>query len=101
MEFEEAVRKRIMIRRYDECKQISDEIIMKLIRKAHRAPSAGHTQVQEFIILKESVTKSKLRKAAVNQEYIEKARVFIVVCYNTSPYVAHYGRLAKEFYSIL
>ena len=101
MEFEEAVRKRIMIRRYDECKQISDEIIMKLARKAHRAPSSSHTPVQEFIILKESVTKSKLRMAAVNQEYIEKAPVLIVLCSNTSPSVVHYGRPAKEFYSIV
>jgi nitroreductase len=101
MEFEEVVRKRRMIRQYDEGKQISDEIIMKLIRNAHRAPSAGHTQVQEFIIVKDPETKSKLRMAAVNQEYVEKAPVLIVVCSNVSRSVARYGRRAKEFYSII
>jgi nitroreductase len=56
---------------------------MKLIRNAHRAPSAGHTQVQEFIIVKDPTIKKKLRKAAVSQEYVEKAPVLIVVCSNT------------------
>ena len=48
MDFDEVVSKRKMIRQYDTQRQISDEIVMKLIRNAHRAPSAGHTQVQEF-----------------------------------------------------
>ena len=73
MDFDEVIRKRKMIREYDHGKQISDKIIMKLIRNAHRAPSAGHTQVQEFIIVKDPAIKKKLTKAAVSQEYVEKA----------------------------
>jgi nitroreductase len=69
-----------MIRGYDEGKQISDEIIMKLIRNAHRAASTDHTQVQEFIFMNDPTMKSKLRMAAVNQEYIEKAPVLVVAC---------------------
>jgi nitroreductase len=42
MDFNEVIRKRKMIREYDS-KQVSDETIKKLIRNAHRAPSAGHT----------------------------------------------------------
>jgi nitroreductase len=79
MDFDEVIRKRKMVREYDQSKQISDKIIMKLIRNAHRAPSAGHTQVQEFIIVKDPAIKKKLRKAAVSQEYVEKAPVLIVV----------------------
>ena len=73
MDFDEVIRKRKMVREYDHGKQISDKIIIKLIRNAHRAPSAGHTQVQEFIIVKDPTIKKKLRKAAVSQEYVEKA----------------------------
>jgi nitroreductase len=73
MDFDKVVRKRKMIREYDLDKQIPDETIRKLIINAHRAPSAGHTQVQEFIIVKDISIKKKLRKAAVNQEYVEKA----------------------------
>jgi|SRR5215217_599017 nitroreductase len=77
MDFDEVVKRRKMIREYDlNRQQIPDKIITKLIRNAHRAPSAGHTQVQEFIVVKDSSTKKKLRMAAVNQEYIEQAPLF-------------------------
>ena len=102
MDFDEVVRKRKMIREYDlDRQQIPDEIITKLINNAHRAPSAGHTQVQEFIIVKDISIKKKLRKAAVNQEYVEKAPVLIVVCSNTSRSVGRYGSRGREFYSIV
>jgi nitroreductase len=101
MDFDEVIRKRKMVREYDQSKQISDKIIMKLIRNAHRAPSAGHTQVQEFIIVKDPAIKKKLRKAAVSQEYVEKAPVLIVVCSNTSRSISRYGNRAKQFYSII
>jgi nitroreductase len=52
MDFNEVIRKRKMIGEYDS-KQVSDEIIRKQIRNADSAPSAGHTQVQEFIIVKD------------------------------------------------
>src|ERR671922_2014841 len=102
MDFDQVVRKRKMIREYDlDRQQIPDEIITKLIKNAHRAPSAGHTQVQEFIIVKDISIKKKLRKAAVNQEYVEKAPVLIVVCSNTSRSIGRYGSRGKEFYSII
>ena len=59
MDFDEVVSKRKMIRQYYTQRQIPDEIIMKLIRNAHRAPSAGHTQVQEFVIVKNPTIKKK------------------------------------------
>jgi nitroreductase len=62
MDFNDVVRKRKMIREYDS-KQVSDEIIRKLIRNAHGAPSAGHTQVQEFIIQPELLSRISLNSA--------------------------------------
>src|ERR671939_1630725 len=102
MDFDEVVKRRKMIREYDlNRQQIPDKIITKLIKNAHRAPSAGHTQVQEFIIVKDSSTKQKLRKAAVNQEYVEQAPLLIVVCSNTSRSIGRYGSRGREFYSII
>ncbi|MFL6406201.1 MAG: nitroreductase family protein [Nitrososphaeraceae archaeon] len=102
MDFDEVVRRRKMIREYDSIRQqIPDQLITKLIKNAHRAPSAGHTQVQEFIIVKDASTKKKLRKAAVNQEYVENAPLLVVVCSNTSRSVGRYGSRGREFYSIV
>src|SRR5688500_2988766 len=100
MDFEDVVRKRKMVRRYKQNLRLSEKTITKLIRNAHTAPSAGHTQVQEFIIVKEPVIKKKLRAAAVDQEYVEDAPLLIVVCSNTSRSVGRYGIRGTEFYSI-
>jgi nitroreductase len=101
MEFEQVLRKRRMIREYDPDKQIPDKIIRKLLRNADRAPSAGHTQVQEFVIVKDPTTKKKLREVAVDQEYVEEASTLIIVCSNTSRSEKCYGRRGREFYSII
>jgi nitroreductase len=101
MDFDEVLRKRKMIREYDIGTSISDKMIMKLIENAHRAPSAGHTQVQEFVIVRNPSIKKKLRKVAVNQEYVENAPVLIVVCSNISRSVGRYGSRGREFYSII
>ena len=50
-----------MVRQYIQDKPIPQQIVDKLITNAHRAPSAGHTQVQEFIIVQESFDKEKVR----------------------------------------
>src|ERR671917_218697 len=101
MDFEDVVRKRKMVRRYKQNRPLPDKIITKLIRNAHRAPSAGHTQVQEFIIVKDPLIKKKLRIAAVDQEYVEDAPLLIIVCSNTSRSVGRYGIRGREFYSII
>jgi nitroreductase len=101
MDFEKVVRRRKMIREYNANKQIPEELIMRSIKNAHRAPSAGHTQVQEFIIGKDSITKKKLRRVAVDQEYVELASILIIVCSNKSRSTNRYGIRGREFYSII
>ena len=100
MELDQAVRQRKMIRKYQN-REVSERLVNKLIESASRAPSAGHTQVQEFIIVKDPETKRKLRRASVNQEQVEDAPVLIVVCSNTSRSIGRYGQRGIEFYSII
>jgi nitroreductase len=73
-----------MIRKYLP-NSIPDSVISKMIKNANKAPSAGHTQVQEFI----------------NQKYVEDAPVLIVVCSNTSRSIGRYGQRGRDFYSII
>ena len=42
-----------------------------------------------------------MRKAVVDQEYVERAQVLIVVCSNISRSISRYGSRGKEFYSII
>ena len=50
-------------------RQLPNEIIMKLIGNAHRAPSA---------IVRNPMVKEKFRKVALDQDYIEKAQAVFV-----------------------
>jgi nitroreductase len=101
MELDEVIRKRKMIRKYKQNREVPEQLVKKLIDSAARAPSAGHTQVQEFIVIKDLNTKRKLRLASVNQEQVEEAPILIVVCSNTSRSVGRYGKRGIEFYSIV
>ena len=100
-EFDDIIKRRKMIRQYKQDKSIPKEIVDKLIANAHRAPSAGHTQVQEFIIVQDPLIKEKLGKAALNQEQVYDAPLLIIVCVNTSRSVGRYGKRGREFYSII
>src|SRR5919106_4205030 len=101
MDFDEVVKKRKMIRKYEPDRQVSTDIINKLIRNAHRSPSAGHTQVQEFIIVIDLITKRKLCQTSLGQSQIENASVLIIVCSNTSRSDDRYRKRGTEFYSII
>jgi nitroreductase len=100
-EFDDIIKRRKMIRQYIQDKPIPQEIVHKLIANAHRAPSAGHTQVQEFIIIQDPLIKKKLGGAALNQEQVYDAPLLIVVCADTSRSVGRYGKRGIEFYSII
>jgi nitroreductase len=43
MEFDEVIKKRKMIREYRQDRQVPADLINKLLKNAHRSPSAGHT----------------------------------------------------------
>ena len=101
MDFNEVVRKRKMIREYQQDSQIPTEIINKLLKNAHSSPSAGHTQVQEYIVVIDPITKRKLYQASLGQSQVEDAPVLIGVCSNTSRSVNRYKKRGTEFYSII
>ena len=101
MDFDEVVKKRKMVREYQRNRQVPTEVINKLLKNAHRSPSAGHTQVQEFIIVIDPITKKKLCQASLGQSQVEDASVLIVVCSNTSRSVNRYGKRGTEFYSVI
>jgi len=100
MELDQVIRRRRMIRKYQK-REVPEQLIDKMIDNACRAPSAGHTRVQEFIVVKDRATKRKLKLASVNQDHLEQAPVLIVVCSNTSRSVGRYGRRGIEFYSVV
>ena len=100
MEFEKVLRKRWMVRSFKPT-PVSEETVWKVLRNAIRAPSAGHLQPWDFVIVKDSHTKKRLARAALNQSFIEEAPVVIVACANTRRSATRYGERGVRFYSLI
>ena len=50
MEFQDVVRKRRMVRSFEE-RPLAQEVVARILRNAQRAPSAGYSQGFEFLVL--------------------------------------------------
>jgi len=53
MEFQEVVRRRRMVRRYDPDRPVAPEVVDRMLANAVRAPSAGFSQGWAFLVLDE------------------------------------------------
>jgi len=95
----EAIKKRRSIRAYAD-EKVSEKDVERLIEAARCAPSAGNIQPWEFVIVKDMETKRKLSDAALNQTFIEKAPVVIVVCADLNRSSRGYGSRGENLYSI-
>lgn len=99
MDVFEAIKGRRSVRAYKD-KDVSDEVVEKLIDAARWAPSAGNIQPWEFIVVRNPETKRKLAEAALGQYFIEEAPVVIVVCANEVRSAQGYGMRGKSLYCL-
>lgn len=95
----EAIKKRRSVRAYAD-EKVSEEDVERLIEAARWAPSAGNIQPWEFVVVKDVETKRKLSEAALNETFIEKAPVVIVVCADLNRSSRGYGSRGKHLYSL-
>jgi len=99
MDVLEAIKGRRSIRAFLN-RDVSPEIVEKLVEAACWAPSAGNIQPWEFIIVRKPETKQKLVEAALGQTFIEEAPVVIVVCANENRSAQGYGVRGKTLYCL-
>ena len=64
MEFADVVRARRMVRTYDPERPIPEEWLVRALDLACRAPSAGHTQGRDFLVLREPAARARFWAAA-------------------------------------
>ncbi|MEM5782585.1 MAG: nitroreductase family protein [Candidatus Aenigmatarchaeota archaeon] len=93
------IKKRRSVRKYLK-KDVSDDLIEKIIESARFAPSAGNYQPWEFIVVRNEETKKDLVSAAFNQNWMLEAPVFIVTCINMRLAAAVYGERGAKLYGI-
>jgi nitroreductase len=99
MEFQDVIRKRRSVRHYID-RDVSDEIVFKLLDAARWAPTAGNLQPWEFILVRDPANRKRLvdttylgymTKTGKPQSWIFEAPVIIAVCANTKAVIARYG----------
>jgi len=89
MEFDEVIRRRRSIRKYQD-KDIPDDVIEDLLAWATHAPSSLNGQPWQFIVIRSNATKKKLveiknkycpmEKQTYKADFLAEAPVVIVVC---------------------
>jgi nitroreductase len=99
MDVLEAIEGRRSIRVFKN-RNVSAEIIKKLIDAAQWAPSAGNIQPWEFIVVRKPEIKRALAEAALDQTFIEEAPAVIVVCANENRSSQRYGVRGETLYCI-
>ena len=75
------IKSRRSIRKYLE-KDVSEDLLEKVLDSARYAPSAGNYQPWEFIVVRNQSLKSDLVEACHNQKWMLEAPVFIIACIN-------------------
>jgi nitroreductase len=63
MEFREVLRRRKMIRAF-EPRPVPDALLQELLRAAQHAPSAGHTQPLQVVVVRDAATRNDLARAS-------------------------------------
>ena len=70
VEFSEVVRRRRMVRNYTE-EPVDDSSLERIVEAGRRAPSAGFSQGQAFVVVTDPDQRHALAKAAGEDEYLE------------------------------
>ncbi len=99
MDVFEAIKGRRSVREF-ESTPVKEKDLEKILDAARWAPSAGHCQPLELVVVKDQAQKERLARAALGQTFIAEAPVAIVVCTNVARTSRRYGRRGEELYCI-
>lgn len=97
MEFSEILRKRRMVRNYTD-QPVDRAAIERIVEAGRRAPSAGFTQGQSFVVVTDDDVRTQIAALADEPSYvaagfdpwISKAPVHVIVCVSEQDYHRRY-----------
>ncbi|MDN5795119.1 MAG: nitroreductase family protein [Intrasporangium sp.] len=103
MEFDEVVRRRRMVRRYDPDRPVPDEVLLRCLDNAVRAPSAGFSQGWDFVVLRTDDERTRFWAATTDpgeradpwRSGIQDAPVLILCLSHKDAYLDRYAEPDK------
>jgi len=99
LEFFEVLKLRRSTRAFKE-EQVTEEEIVKLLEAGRLAPSAGNIQPWSFVVVRDANIKRRISEAALNQSFIIRAPVVIVVCADPDRSKQRYGNRGVNLFCI-
>jgi nitroreductase len=100
MDIWQVFKKRHSVRNFDSRKDVSNDLIEKIIEAAKTAPSAGGLYPTDFIIVRDQKTKEQIARAALRQDFVAQAPVVIVVVSDVEKTASYYGERGRNLYVI-
>jgi len=100
LDFETVVKRRRMCREYLD-RAVPREKVDRILDVASRYPSAGHTEPQEFIVVRDRRVREDLARAALGQRFVARAPLVIVVVSDVRRSARRYGERGVHFFSII
>ena len=102
VEFKDVVRRRRMVRNY-RTTPLEDDRLRRVMDVARRAPSAGFSQGQCFVVIREEATRAKVAQIAGEASYVargfdpwlSRAPIHVVCCTSEKAYRDRYGEKDK------
>jgi nitroreductase len=80
---------------------VSDELVRRVVRAAMRAPSAGHTQPWNYVVVRDAAMRRRLARAALSQMFVADAPVVVVPCADRSRSRGRYGPREGDHYAVI
>jgi nitroreductase len=102
VEFRELLRRRRMVRHYED-EPVSRDTLERIVRTVRRAPSGGFSQGQRLIVVTDEETRANIAKLLHEDEWVEQGRepwlsvapAHIVVCTREQDYHDRYNEPDK------
>ena len=79
---------------------VKEADLQKILEAAQWAPSAGHCQPLELVVVRDEAVKQKLVRAALGQSFIAEAPIVLVVCADVARTSSRYGKRGADLYCI-
>jgi nitroreductase len=98
--FETVVKRRRMCREYSD-RDVPSDKLDRILDMASRYPSAGHTEPQEFVVVRDRRVKEDLARAALDQMFVAQAPLVIVVVSDVRRSARRYGDRGVHFFGII
>lgn len=87
MDFSDVAKSRRSVRSYDSSREITDKNLRDLFDAVKYSPSSYNLQPWEFVVVRNSDNKERLKACAYGQKHVAEASATVIVLGNTRPAV--------------